>query len=352
MTVMPDTIEQAISAGWLSEAIGERHPGVQVTAVDVVDVVNAVAARAFIGVAYEGGEGLPERLFVKGGFAPDTAHLLAGGAYYREARFYRDLSDALDVGMPRCLHASFEEDSRQGVVVLEDLIAARGQLYRLGDVHDIDQARSFVDELARLHGRSFRLMRERGDLGWIPGTSTVVPRLVKNDPLKLLTTHIGEERGQVIPEHLRDPELILAMLMKLMAVADGESDFILHGDMHLGNIFSDADGRAGWYDWQTIQRGSWAMDFAYYVTGALEPAVLDEHRDDLLRRYLRKLAASGGPTIPFDDAFLSYRRYLAYGLFIWIAARASIVPVEITAKMVARFAHAADRVDMMGSFGD
>jgi hypothetical protein len=352
MTVMPDTIEQAISPAWLSEAIAERHPGTRVAAVDVVDVVNAVAARAFIGVTYEAGEGLPGRLFVKGGFAPDTAHLLAGGAYYREARFYRDLAGSLDVGMPACLHASFEEDSRQGVVVLEDLMAAGAELYRLGDAHDVDQARSFVDELAKLHGRSFRLMRERGDLSWIPGTSTVVPRLVKNDPLQLLTAHIAQERGQALPNRLRDPALILAMLLKLMKVADGETDFILHGDMHLGNIFSDAGGRAGWYDWQTIQRGSWAMDFAYYVTGALEPADLDLHRDDLLRRYLRRLAASGGPTIPFDDAFLSYRRYLAYGLFIWTAARASIVPVEITAKMVARFAQAADAVDTIGSFGD
>jgi type IV secretory pathway TrbD component len=43
-----------------------------------------------------------------------------------------------------------------------------------------------------------------------------------------------------------------------------------------------------------------------------------------------------------EEAEALYRRYLAYGLFIWSVARASIVPVATLKPLLHRFAMAAD----------
>jgi hypothetical protein len=343
---IPATIEKALSPSWLSQAISERYPGTRVMAVTNVAIAHGVAARAAITVAYErpNVHPLPTRLFVKGGFAPDTTHLLDGGAYYREARFYRDLAPRLEVGTPLCLHASVNEASRQGVVVLENLLPTGAQLFMLGDTHEMARVTLFLDALARMHAASFAMLGGSvdDDLRWIPRTGDVVPRLIKSDPIALLTRHLEGERGAVMPARLRDPARILAALRTLIAADDDLPQFLLHGDMHLGNIFTDAAGRPGWYDWQTFQRGAWAMDVVYYVVGSLEPDERREHLPALLLRYAEALAAAGGPTIAMEEAFELYRRYLAYGLFIWSVARDSIVPIHILKRLLFRFALAAD----------
>ncbi len=344
MTVsIPTTIEEAISPQWLSQAIAERFKGTRVTEIRNVDIVHAVAARAAIEVRYIGthAEQLPSRLFVKGGFAPDTTHLLAGGAYYREARFYRELAPALDVGTPLCLYAGYDDDSRQGIVVLENLPASGASLYRLSDTHSVALAGAFVGTLAKLHARAHRLLQDGHALQWVPGTNEVVPRLIKNDPLALLSTHLAGERGAILQDAMRDPQRILSGLKALMASDIGEPAFLLHGDMHLGNIFTDADGRPGWYDWQTLQIGCWAMDVVYYIVGSLTPEDRARSGAELLEHYTSELARAGGPHISPQDATELYRTHIAYGLFIWSVAREIIVPLPVLKTLLARFATAA-----------
>jgi aminoglycoside phosphotransferase (APT) family kinase protein len=193
-----------------------------------------------------------------------------------------------------------------------------------------------VDALARLHATAF------GDADWVPLTATVVPRLIKNDPLALLKAHLASERGEVMPARLRDPGLVLAALEALMAKAAEPPLCLLHGDMHLGNIFTTPGGRPGWYDWQTLQRGSWAMDLVYYLVGSLTVTDRQAHAPALLARYRVALAEAGGPVIPAGEAEALYRRYLAYGLFIWSVARESIVPLASLKPLLHRFATAAD----------
>lgn len=340
---IPATIEEAVSPQWLSQAIAERFEGTRVTEVRKVEIVHAVAARAAIEVRYAGTHAgrLPGRLFVKGGFAPDTIHLLAGGAYYREARFYRELAPALDVGTPLCLYAGYDEDSRQGIVVLENLPASGANLYRLGDTHSVALAGAFVGTLAKLHARAHRLLQDGDALQWVPGTQEVVPRLIKNDPLALLSAHLAGERGAILPDTMRDPQRILSGLKALMASGTDEPAFLLHGDMHLGNIFTDADGRPGWYDWQTLQIGCWAMDAVYYIVGSLTPEDRARSGAALLEHYASELAQAGGPRISAQDTTELYQTHIAYGLFIWSVAREIIVPLPVLKRLLARFAAAA-----------
>src|SRR5207237_7024679 len=81
-----------ITAKWLTEALSIRHPQVEVTRAEIVDVDHGTSTRIRVRVAYNrSGEdaALPPTLIVKGAFEAHSAPMQA--MYEREARFYRDV---------------------------------------------------------------------------------------------------------------------------------------------------------------------------------------------------------------------------------------------------------------------
>ena len=57
---VPDTIEQALDPGWLTEALGRRFPGIEVTRVTPGPVVERLSTNARF--AIECGGGVPDGL--------------------------------------------------------------------------------------------------------------------------------------------------------------------------------------------------------------------------------------------------------------------------------------------------
>ena len=121
-----------------------------------------------------------------------------------------------------------------------------------------------------------------------------------------------------MPAVIRDAERIEAAFWKMASTLDRPGGrCLLHGDAHPGNCFSDADG-AGLFDWQTIARGPWAYDVAYMLTTTLSVEDRRHAERDLLARYLELLRAAGALRLPsWDEAWLAYRRHIAYPLLIW-----------------------------------
>jgi aminoglycoside phosphotransferase (APT) family kinase protein len=116
----------------------------------------------------------------------------------------------------------------------------------------------------------------------------------------------------------------------------------LHCDPHPGNCFSDTDGAAGLYDWQTITRGPWAFDVSYAMTTALSVEDRRRHEFDLLAQYLATLADLGVQTVPsLDDAWDDYCRYIAYPLLIWPTNRPSHQAEDNVRALTERLAVAA-----------
>ena len=127
---------------------------------------------------------------------------------------------------------------------------------------------------------------------------------------------------------------------------------VLHGDAHPGNSFFDADDSPGLYDWQTLSFGPWAHDVSYYICSAL--AIDDRRRADraLLRHYLAALHAGGVANPPtFDEAWLAQRRYIAYGLHIWITNRIEFQSEANCTAMTTRLAAAAEDYDFFQAWG-
>ena len=93
---------------------------------------------------------------------------------------------------------------------------------------------------------------------------------------------------------------------------------LLHGDPHPGNAFSDSDGAAGLFDWQTVARGPWAFDVAYMIVTALTVEDRRANEQELLTYYVEHLRRLGTEYLPSrEDAWLEYRRHIAYPMLIW-----------------------------------
>lgn len=93
---------------------------------------------------------------------------------------------------------------------------------------------------------------------------------------------------------------------------------LLHGDPHPGNAFTDRDGAAGLYDWQTLARGPWAFDVAYMMVAALTVEDRRANERELLAYYLENLRRLGVTQVPSTEAaWDEYRRHIAYPLLIW-----------------------------------
>src|SRR3546814_1755970 len=92
---------------------------------------------------------------------------------------------------------------------------------------------------------------------------------------------------------------------------------INHGDMHLGNLYVDADGTPGFLDAQP-RLGAWSIDVSYFLIAGLD--LVDRRRWEgaLLAHYLSCLRAEGVDPPSFDDAWAAYRRDVVWGLPIWM----------------------------------
>lgn len=97
---------------------------------------------------------------------------------------------------------------------------------------------------------------------------------------------------------------------------------LLHGDSHLGNTFSRADGRSGLLDWQVIWRGPGMSEVTYWMVTGLEPERRRTHEHQLIDRYLDGLRAAGTPNVP--DAGTAFDQYRIFAAEAWDATAMTI----------------------------
>src|SRR3546814_4664535 len=99
-------------------------------------------------------------------------------------------------------------------------------------------------------------------------------------------------------------------------------------DAHVGNLYFDADGRAGYLDWQTVMRGCWAHDVAEFLGSALDAEMRRLHERRLLERYLETLHALGAAAPSADAAWLLYRQHMIWA-YMWV-----LCPVQLQAEAI------------------
>jgi aminoglycoside phosphotransferase (APT) family kinase protein len=354
MTNLPATLAD-VTPAWLSSVLSSGVRDVTVSAARIDRIIDGTATKARLLLTYDDPEAaadLPDRLWIKGGYGRERDKVTPTGAYAVEARFYRDLRPRIPVTVPACYFADCDERTQQGVILIRDLEQDGADFCNAARPMTVDQVASVLELLAPLHA----FWWESDELDKIPWLRAPLERGSAPDHYVRRFTRADLDGFLSLPRASAVPASITAdgVLDALYALQDRVTQrprCLLHGDTHLGNVYLNADGTPGLVDWQTVWRGCWAHDVAYFITSALAVEDRRGHERELLRHYLNALAAAGAAAPAFDSAWDDYRRYVAYGLFIWLINPIEAQPDDVNIPNITRFATAADDLDTFGALG-
>ena len=313
---VPETLEEAMSPGWLTAALGQRFPGIKVTSVARGPIVARVSTNARFRITCEDvmPEGLPSDLCIKGYFTDCTEYAaLSRAAGEPEALFYRELAGPAGVRTLRAVYADVDPVSHHGVVISED-VAQEGALFLDGlSIFSPDQAALSLEQYAVLHGRTW----EGRNLS-NPLLSPHVEATLRARGLPEIRGNFDGPVGAQVPAEVRDAERLVSVVGLLpLLLSSAKPRCLLHGDAHIGNLYLDGAGRPCLVDWQLVQRGPWYLDVGYHIACAV--GVEDRRRTerDLLTNYLDRLRVEGGEPPAWDEAWRSIRVGMIYGFFLW-----------------------------------
>jgi hypothetical protein len=342
---VPDTIERALDPGWLTEALGLRFPGIEVTRVTAGPVVERLSTNARFTIECAGGmpDGLVPALCVKGYFGEKGRAMVHVGE--PEARFYELLAEPSGVRTLRSVYADVDSGTRHGVVITEDVVAAGGEFLDALSPYSPEQAAQSLGELARLHAYCWgehELMKE-------PWLATRLSSYFAYRGVDDIQANFDGPVGADVAPEVADAERLAAALRMLATRGEGRGWTVIHGDAHVGNLFLDARGAPALVDWQVVQRGHWGIDVGYHIASALTTADRERSERDLLEHYLESLRSFGVDPPSWDDAMDAYRAGIAYGYFMW--AITLVVKPAIIQVLLQRLSAAAAAHDAFASLG-
>lgn len=127
----------------------------EVKSFEVSDIRSGTSTSARLRVEYNGAGRtaiLPERVYIKGGFQEDMRRRVWAGLAI-EAKFFSQFAPALSINIPRCYFAAIDEDSRQAIVILEDLAVRNVTFGHATHSLRADTVAEFLELLAQMHAQ-------------------------------------------------------------------------------------------------------------------------------------------------------------------------------------------------------
>ena len=232
--------------------------------------------------------------------SPDETSRATGMAlrnYEREVKFYRDVQPTVDIRVPGCHFADWNEETGYFVLVMEDMAPAeQGDQIRGCSV---EEARVAVRELARLHGPrwgddalfgyDWMERRTSGEDGerlsglvnmFLPGFAATLGDRVQEET---------DGKGMAFLEQM-------AAGIGPYVTGKGDPFCVTHGDYRLDNILFDSSGTDLWcavVDWQTPGHGNGVADLAYFIGAGLLPAERRAHEWDLVELWVKGVEEYG-----------------------------------------------------------
>jgi len=351
---------EAITTEWLTHVLCADVADAEVTAVHLGSASTGTSNRRRIRVEYnEIGRAaqLPTALFCKA--THELANRIVLGVStgaFSEVTFYRDIRAQLAIEAPRSYFAAIDLLSFNSLVILEDLTDTVTEFCSHTTVMTRERAESQIALLAGLHARFFGRVDDDPTLRTLADWPQFFGGTLDHGMKE------GSNQGFLDGEHLiparlyRRYEQIWPKTLESVALHRTTPKTLAHGDVHLRNWYVTAGGAMGLGDWQCLHRGHWARDFGYAITTAL---TVDDRRrweEELLRLYLDRLRAAGGPQISYATAFLAYRQQLLTALTWWTITlhpapgMPDMQPRDSTEEFVRRISTAMDDVDSLDSF--
>jgi hypothetical protein len=360
--LIPTSLDQ-VDIAWLSQVLSLRHPGVSVTDVRVSDFLGYKPNKARLHLRYnaEGNRvGLPASMIVKGGFKRTPSGEELSGldiGIELELLAYQELVPQLTARTPNCFYVHFDAQRYDGVMLIEDLEPQGATFLKDRNCLELAEAEAFIDASARLHapwldGAAFA---EGGMFGPQSQLNERTERLQREYLDQLVhpqrwETLMALPRGAALPRQLQDAPRLAAALLRMKELHLGCAQTLVHGDEHLGNLYLDAEGNAGFIDW-CARREPWVIGFTYFLLSCLDALDRRAWERPLLQRYLAGLQASGAQAPSFDEAWLLYRCTTIFPLLTWVNNSAKWQPESVNTRNALRAAWAVIDHDALSVLG-
>ena len=267
-----------ITSAWLTWALGRRYAGVEVTSVEVVDVMAQTATKVRVRLRYNAAgdsAGLPSTMIVKGPFGKNVDDM--EHTFSHEMRAYLDLVSDIGINTPVCYFAG--KQNKNPIMVLEDLAGPDCVFSGPHRPMSFDEAASVLDLLARLHAQYWEspMLTDDGALNWVLRTVTGWHL----DYMKMVLQpnnwafYMTLPRGTAVPYALKaDSNRIERALDAQWAFHRSQPQTLGHGDAHTANIYFNRKG-GGLIDWE-MRRCPWFHDFTYFIVSSLD--IVDRRR--------------------------------------------------------------------------
>lgn len=258
--------------------------------------------------------------------SPDEKSRATGMAlrnYEREVKFYREVQPTVDIRVPHCWFADWNEATGYFVLVMEDMAPAVQGDQIAGC--SLDEARVAIDELAKLHGPRW------GDetlhaLDWVERRSSSADGERLAGMVAMLFPGFADALGERVQAETGGKGMGFLEEMST-AVASyvekkGDAFCVTHGDYRLDNILFDSSGptlAAAVVDWQTPGHGNGIADLAYFIGAGLLPDDRRAHEWELVDRYIAGIEWYG---VKVDHEWVRnhYRREAISGAIMAVVA--------------------------------
>lgn len=346
---LPDDLS-GVSAEWLTQVLGEHAPGLIVDDVAVTDVVHGACTKVRLALRTNRND-YPSSVLMKAGFEAHSPNMRA--MHVNEYHAYCDLFPTVALNTPRCLGAAMGGEGK-ALVILEDLCMRNVHFLSLQTPISFDLAARFLEGLAKLHAHWWNAPELDERFAWAPDTTEDCMAHYFGlllDPVQF-EHYATSPRGAAMPKLLLDPPRIRAAHKAMNAAhqSEGVARVVNHGDMHLGNLYTDADGTPGFLDAQP-RRGAWSIDVSYFLTAGLDLVDRRRWESPLLSHYLACLRREGVEALSFDQAWAAYRRDTVWGLLIWMLNGSHFQTEANNTAAATRFAMAMIDHDTFGLLG-
>ena len=358
---VPGSVAQ-ITPEWLTAVLCKGQPGAKVQGVKLTGGDSGSSTRQGLELTLNDAArqaGIPQRLFTKS--SPTFIQRMFLGltdAALGEIGFYRQIRPQLDIEAPRGYHACMDRSTWRSMILMDDIAATRGAKFISTETYiDKSKMSDLLGNMARWHAAFWDHAQLRRELAWVRTPAQFLTDMSKFISFKGRALLAMEKYPHLLPANmLGQGESLWNALQASYQINLRMPATFLHGDAHIGQTYITRDGRMGYGDWQLVQRGGWAADFAYGLTSAL---TIDDRRNwdrDLLRQYLDALHAAGGPKLDFDAAWLSYRQHTLYPFFAWAFTRAGagavmpdMQPDSVCNDIMTRTAHAVSDLESIAA---
>lgn len=339
---LPVTIEE-IDRDWLTAALRTRALNVSVRDFEIVDIKHGTCTKIRLRLEVdEAGKraGIPETVILKGGFEPHSRdwHFMHEG----EVRAYRDVFPELKLPGPACYFADYELERRQGIVIMEDLVARGVTFCNPLKPQTHEQVARRLTLLAQFHAKTWDSSEftRGGRWDWVPDSAGQT-RSYTNQYLvpEAWERFVRSSRGAAVSVRFHDRNWMNDALDRILTLSRRLPHSVLHSDTHLGNLYIDRDGTPGFFD-MLPHRGPPMSEIAYHIPCALDLADRQRWEGALVRHYLDELERNGAEPPSFDEGMRQYGAFLARGYLIFLINEAYFQIEAINTAYTARFSAA------------